>query len=859
MGNPIDLVYVWQGGTGATTALAAFNNLSPMVAQGDLIVGGVNGSALRLGLGTAGQVITTDGTNIFWGAGNTNTATGNVVVSGTPVLNQLAGWTNATTIQGITIGSGLSLSGTTLVATGSGGSVTSFSAGNLSPLFTTSVATATSTPALSFTLSNATANSVYGNNSSSSTAPSFQTSISVSGSIATATTLSVTGTSALTGNVGVGGSSAATVGLYVTSAYTGASGVGIQVTNSMTATGNSQNMYGIDLYQNTFNTVTYTGLSYQGINIASPVKTGTGTVLNSYQIYMAGGMTATNQWGIYQNATDPNYLGGNLIINGNVMALGSSSTFVGSYLYAGTGDTAQHVYIQNGVDKWQVGLAITESPYFEFYSDALAADVLAMNQTTGLASFNYGVIVVGNLQAGPTTVYGNITASYSSSSGAGFIIAPSSTAGNGTTLSFVNYNDSVYEPGTLSGTALAFYTGSSPTLAFTLNGSQQAIIAAMTTAGIVTNNSSGVLASLSNASAASSTLIGLLGSGSASSSTFLRGDGTWSSLPGGGNVSNTGTPVAGQVAVWTSAVAIAGYAGFTSDSSGNVVVNTLNQVTITAAASAVLTITAGKTLAATNTLTLSGTDSTTMTFPSTSATIARTDSAQTFTGTQTFSGVITSTVSTGTAPFTISSSSQVTNLNASYLIGATWASPGAIGTTSTNAGNFTSIGATSAGSGAFTTLSASSTISGAGFQAFLESPTAPIGSVSPVAGNFTSIGATSTGSGAFTTLTASSNVTGAGFQILLESPIAAIGSATPVAGTFTFLTANSGLTASTTSFTSTVKFSTTGASAPGTTAMYYGNISLGYGSGGNTVLSPPTGWLAIEDSGGTTRKVPYYT
>ena len=40
---------------------------------------------------------------------------------------------------------------------------------------------------------------------------------------------------------------------------------------------------------------------------------------------------------------------------------------------------------------------------------------------------------------------------------------------------------------------------------------------------------------------------------------------------------------------------------------------------------------------------------------------------------------ITSTQSTGTAPFTVSSSTLVTNLNANYLNGATFASPGAIG------------------------------------------------------------------------------------------------------------------------------------------------------------------------------------
>jgi len=49
-----------------------------------------------------------------------------------------------------------------------GGTVTSFSAGNLSPLFTTSVATATSTPALSFTLSSAAQNLFFASPNGSS-------------------------------------------------------------------------------------------------------------------------------------------------------------------------------------------------------------------------------------------------------------------------------------------------------------------------------------------------------------------------------------------------------------------------------------------------------------------------------------------------------------------------------------------------------------------------------------------------------------------------------------------------------------------------------------------------------------------
>lgn len=55
------------------------------------------------------------------------------------------------------------------------GTVTSFSAGNLSPLFTTSVATATTTPALSFSLSNAGGGTVFGNNTTGSAGPAFTT------------------------------------------------------------------------------------------------------------------------------------------------------------------------------------------------------------------------------------------------------------------------------------------------------------------------------------------------------------------------------------------------------------------------------------------------------------------------------------------------------------------------------------------------------------------------------------------------------------------------------------------------------------------------------------------------------------
>jgi hypothetical protein len=54
-------------------------------------------------------------------------------------------------------------------------------------------------------------------------------------------------------------------------------------------------------------------------------------------------------------------------------------------------------------------------------------------------------------------------------------------------------------------------------------------------------------------------------------------------------------------------------------------------------------------------------------------------------------GQLTSTVSTGTAPFVVSSTSVVTNLNASLLNGSTFANPGSIGSGTSGSGSFTTL------------------------------------------------------------------------------------------------------------------------------------------------------------------------
>jgi len=61
--SPVSLA---NGGTGQTSASAAFNALSPITTTGDLILGNGPSSATRLGIGTAGQVLKSTGTTASW-------------------------------------------------------------------------------------------------------------------------------------------------------------------------------------------------------------------------------------------------------------------------------------------------------------------------------------------------------------------------------------------------------------------------------------------------------------------------------------------------------------------------------------------------------------------------------------------------------------------------------------------------------------------------------------------------------------------------------------------------------------------------------------------------------------------------
>jgi len=118
--NVTGTVAIANGGTGQTSAGAAFNALSPITTTGDLILGNGANSATRLAIGTNGYLLTSNGTTASWQpapAGGVTTFSGGttgltpatatsgaITLAGTLVVGN--GGTGATTLTGYVKGAG---------------------------------------------------------------------------------------------------------------------------------------------------------------------------------------------------------------------------------------------------------------------------------------------------------------------------------------------------------------------------------------------------------------------------------------------------------------------------------------------------------------------------------------------------------------------------------------------------------------------------------------------------------------------------------------------------------------------------------------------------------------------------------
>ena len=94
--NVTGVVSIANGGSGQTTASAAFNALSPITTTGDLILGNGTNSATRLGIGTDGYLLTATGGTAAWAA-----APASVIYPGAGIPNSTGtAWSTSYTTTG---------------------------------------------------------------------------------------------------------------------------------------------------------------------------------------------------------------------------------------------------------------------------------------------------------------------------------------------------------------------------------------------------------------------------------------------------------------------------------------------------------------------------------------------------------------------------------------------------------------------------------------------------------------------------------------------------------------------------------------------------------------------------------------
>lgn len=231
-------------------------------------------------------------------------------------------------LQEITLGSGLDLSGLgVLSASGTGGTVTNFSSGNLSPLFTTNVSNPTTTPSLSFTLDSQLQNLVFASPNGSSGTPTFRQVVNadlVNSSITIGST-----------NISLGGTATSIIGL---TSVTSTSFVGSLTGNASTATAlqtpRTINGVAFDgtaniiISSNTTNDLTVgTGLQYNSGTTfnGSVAKT---ISIDSTVVTLTGSQALSNKTGLISQWTnDSGYLttNQNITLSGDVTGSGTTA------------------------------------------------------------------------------------------------------------------------------------------------------------------------------------------------------------------------------------------------------------------------------------------------------------------------------------------------------------------------------------------------------------------------------------------------------------------------------------------------------------------------------------------------------
>ena len=107
---------IGNGGTGQTSASAAFNGLSPLTTAGDILYGGASGAGTRLGIGSTGQVLTVSSGGLpVWAAASGGSLTVNTTAISGATAGQLL-YSDGSKLQagGAVLASSLALGGAAL-------------------------------------------------------------------------------------------------------------------------------------------------------------------------------------------------------------------------------------------------------------------------------------------------------------------------------------------------------------------------------------------------------------------------------------------------------------------------------------------------------------------------------------------------------------------------------------------------------------------------------------------------------------------------------------------------------------------------------------------------------------------------
>ncbi len=533
---------------------------------------------------------------------------------------------------------------------------------------------------------------------------------------------------------------------------TGGNAVTVNTTNSGSSGSNTVSTISIPLTgtangtgSNTLNAVFLPNITAQTNNTFNALNFGTGLT----NTLIVGGTTILNGTGVLQSAglsgTYSNALtlssASNSITAGTLTATGG--TINGTSVGATTTSTGAFTTLSaSGASTLSGGLTLTCTACI---TDANVVDALTIsggtinNTTIGATTASTGAFTT-------ISASGQITSTVSTGS-APFVVASTTNVAN---LNASSLNGATFAaPGPIGSTTAS--TGAFTTLSasglisanggLTLAANQNLTLTSGT--GIITqtfSNTSGNAAAqtVTNTSSAAGTVSGLsialVGSGTSATTNGIilpnvtpvagnvfnginLGTGLNSALIVGGTTILNGTGVlqsAGLSGTYSNALTL-------SSASNSITVGTLTATggTINGTSVGATTTSTGAftTLSATGASTLSGGLTLTCTACITDTnvvdaltisggTINNTSIGATTTSTGAFttiaaSGQITSTVATGSAPFVVASTTNVANLNASSLNGATFAAPGPIGSTTP-------------GTGAFTTLSASGLISANG-------------------------------------------------------------------------------------------------------------------------------------------------